>query len=136
MFANSAFNVFGTLRANLWLPFWKFSVITSFFSPLSCELKLNIYMVSKILVSIEDGRGIDDVTCDHFRPLHTALINEKYEVFQNLLDVMVTLPDAKRRINAYNYNHQVNKYSQTCVKRPYKTIHIFGFSGRWLSEHR
>ena len=41
------------------------------------------------------------------RPLHTALINEKYEVFQNLLDVMATLPDAKKRINAFNHNYQV-----------------------------
>ena len=23
-------------------------------------------------------------------------------------------------------------YSQTCVKRPYKTRHVFGFSDRWL----
>ena len=25
-----------------------------------------------------------------------------------------------------------NTYSQTCVKRPYKTIRISGFSDRWL----
>ena len=25
-----------------------------------------------------------------------------------------------------------NKYSQICVKRPYKTRHIFGFLDRWL----
>ena len=24
------------------------------------------------------------------------------------------------------------KYSKTCVKRPYTTIHILGFSDRWL----
>ena len=28
--------------------------------------------------------------------------------------------------------NQELKYSQTCVKRPYKTRHIFGFSDRWL----
>lgn len=43
-----------------------------------------------------------------FRPLHTALINLKYEVFQNILDVMATLPDSYSRINAYNFHHQVS----------------------------
>lgn len=44
----------------------------------------------------------------YYRPLHTALINQRYEVFQNILDVMVTLPDAYARINAYNFHHQVS----------------------------
>ena len=43
---------------------------------------------------------------------------------------------AKRKANKNQYSAVSNKfsilYSQTCLKRPYKTRHIFGFSDKWL----
>lgn len=58
----------------------------------------SLLMVQRFLMAVQDQDG--DL------PLHTALINQRYEVFQNILDVMVTLPDAYARVNAYNFHHQ------------------------------
>ena len=44
-------------------------------------------------------------------------------------------PVLRRRLHLRYYCEIINDtevYSQTCVKRPYKTRHIFGFSDGWL----
>lgn len=69
-----------------------------------------LLMVQRYLMLVQDING--DL------PLHTALINEKYEVFQNLLDVMVTLPDAQKRINAFNYNYQTPLHLAVLTNQP------------------
>ena len=44
-----------------------------------------------------------------------------------------TLVRPSGRAEGLQYHHFYFRYqySQTCVKRPYRTIHIFGFSDRW-----
>ncbi|WAQ97288.1 NFKB1-like protein [Mya arenaria] len=70
----------------------------------------SLLMVQRFLMAVQDQDG--DL------PLHTALINGKYEVFQNILDVMVTLPDAYTRINAYNFHHQTPLHLAVITDQP------------------
>ncbi|XP_060560227.1 nuclear factor NF-kappa-B p105 subunit-like isoform X2 [Ruditapes philippinarum] len=71
----------------------------------------SLLMVQRFLMAVQDQDG--DL------PLHTALINQRYEVFQNILDVMVTLPDAYARINAYNFHHQTPLHLAVITQQPH-----------------
>ncbi|XP_053392566.1 nuclear factor NF-kappa-B p105 subunit-like [Mercenaria mercenaria] len=71
----------------------------------------SLLMVQRFLMAVQDQDG--DL------PLHTALINQRYEVFQNILDVMVTLPDAYTRINAYNFHHQTPLHLAVITNQPH-----------------
>ncbi|KAH3863816.1 nuclear factor NF-kappa-B p105 subunit-like isoform X2 [Dreissena polymorpha] len=70
----------------------------------------SLLMVQRFLMAVQDQDG--DL------PLHTSLINLQYEVFQNILDVMVTLPDAYARINAYNFHHQTPLHLAVITNQP------------------
>lgn len=69
-----------------------------------------LLMVQRFLMQVQDQDG--DL------PLHTALINQRYEVFQNILDVMSTLPDSYARINAYNFHHQTPLHLAVLTDQP------------------
>ncbi|KAL4240500.1 Nuclear factor NF-kappa-B p105 subunit [Mactra antiquata] len=70
----------------------------------------SLLMVQRFLMAVHDPDG--DL------PLHTALINQRYVVFQNILDVMVTLPDAYTRINAYNFHYQTPLHLAVITNQP------------------
>ena len=51
-----------------------------------------------------------------------------------MLKIIVWKFSAQNNIYSLFYLWEEDKwsYSQICVKRPYNTTHIFGFSDRWL----
>nr|UZH84476.1 P105 [Sinohyriopsis cumingii] len=70
-----------------------------------------LLMVQRYLALVQDQDG--DL------PLHLSLINEQYEVMQTLLDVMKTLPNAKKFINAHNYNYQTPLHLAVITNKPH-----------------